>query len=351
MTRYVYIGTYTYITRTEHRPEGIYLLTINPETGHLTPAGGFVSGPNPSFLAVHPNKRFVYSVNEGRDGAASSFALDPSTGALTRLNSQPTGGADPCYISFDPSGKYVLIANYSGGSLCVLPILADGTLGPQTDHVQHVGKGPNEQRQEKAHAHSIRFDPSGKFALACDLGMDQVFIYHLENGKLILHNITSTPPGAGPRHLEFNKAGNVLYIANELNSTVTVCDWDSPAGKATPRESLSTLPEGFEGESTVADIHLHLSGRVLYVSNRGDDSLARFMVDLATGSLTPAGHTKTHGATPRNFAIDPEGRYLIAANQDGNSLVVFAAKGDGLLTPTGQVLEYGRPVCVQMVDI
>lgn len=354
MTPYrLYIGTYTIWPGQETRTEGIFLATMDPDTGRVTIERGFDAGPNPSFLTLSRDRRHLFAVNERTQGGTSAFAVDAASGTLTPLNSQPVQGADPCYLTLDPTGRWLLVACYSSGNLVTLPVQADGSLGALVEHIQHVGTGPNTARQEKAHAHSVRFDPSQTFALAADLGMDRVWVYRLDaqTGKMS----ANTPPGldgepgAGPRHLEFHPNGRFLYIANELGSSVTACAWDGQAGKITSFQTLSTLPQGFSGENLVADIHITPSGEYLYVSNRGHNSLAGFRVDAAAGSLSALGATSCGGNFPRNFAIDPAGKFLLCANQYSGDLVTFKLGADGSLTPTGDKLALASPVCVLFV--
>lgn len=352
MSDILYIGTYTKSQPgEEHRLEGILVFEMDPATGQLEQRPAVVSGPNPSFLALHPNGKTLFATNETLDSSASAFAIDAPDGAPVLINSEVTRGAHACYASVDPSGRWLLVSNYSSGSLVVFPIGEDGRLGPQTDLVQHKGHGPNTQRQETAHAHSIRFDPSGRFALAADLGIDRVLVYRLDEkkGKLVPHNPpgVDAKPGAGPRHMAFDRSGRFLYVANELDSTVAACAWDAETGVIQPLETISTLPEEFSGENTVADIHLTPSGEYLYVSNRGHDSLAGYRVDAQSGRLSLIGIFPCGGSWPRNFAIHPAGRYLLVANQYSNNLVVFQIEANGVLTPNGVECEVPAPVCVQ----
>jgi 6-phosphogluconolactonase len=356
MTQYVYFGTYTHQRGGGHRPQGIYQYRWDAQSGSLEFAAAYGEAQNPSFLAVHPTKRFLFSVNELGGGGASAFAVEAGSGSLTFLNSQSTNGAHPCYLSCDPSGRWLLAANYSSGSLSVFPIGEDGQLGPLAEHVQHEGKGTNPRRQERTHAHSIRFDPSGRFVLAADLGIDQLLVYRLDEktGKLTPNDPPALHlhPGAGPRHFAFDPQARCVYIANELDSTVTACTWDSQRGAMKTIQSLSTLPEDFSGESTVADIHFTPDGKYLYVSNRGHDSLAIYTANSQTGLLTLAGFAPAGGKTPRNFAIAPDGRYLLCANQDSDNVVIFRIDADsGFLTPTGQEVSVPLPVCVLFVDL
>jgi 6-phosphogluconolactonase len=351
MNHTIYVGTYTHSQPgDDHRKEGIFLYSMDPSTGRLKRSMGVEGGENPSFLAIHPSQKFLFATNETLDSYASAFRIEAPDGRPVFINKEVTHGAHACYASFDPGGRWLLVANYSSGSLAVLPIHTDGQLGELTDLVQHQGKGPNPQRQESAHAHSIRFDPSGRFALATDLGTDQIWVYRLDTakGKLVPNDppFVHAIPGAGPRHMAFHHNGRILYVANELGSTVASYAWDPDAGSLRALESFSTLPEGFDGENTVADIHLTPSGEYLYVSNRGHNSLAGFQVDLNNGALTPTGIYSCGGDWPRNFAIEPQGKFLLVANQYSNNLVVFKIEANGALTATGEDAEVPAPVCV-----
>ena len=316
--------------------------------------------PNPSFLALHPNGRFLYAVNEGLEtgdqpgGAVSAFARDPESGNLTYLNRELSHGTDPCHLTVDLGGRCVLAANYSSGSVAVLPIGADGRVGPATYVDQHSGSSVH-QRQQGPHAHAIPLDPTGRFALCPDLGMDQLFVYRLDAAAGTLS--PNDPPGArlapgsGPRHLDFHPSKPWVYVINELGSTVTTFAWDGERGTLGEIQTVSTLPETYMGRSTCADIHVAPSGRFVNGSNRGHDSIAAFAIDEATGALTPLGHTPTGGRTPRNFAIDPTGTYLFAANQDTDTIVTFRLDAaTGQLTPTGQVTNVPSPVCLKLVQ-
>jgi 6-phosphogluconolactonase len=357
MKHFVYIGTYTSLGRgLGHRQEGIYRFRFDSTDGSLTPIGATLDIYNPSFLAIHPNRRFLYAANELGEGAVSAFAIQPETGELAFLNHQPTNGSAPCYVSCDPTGSWLMIANYSSGSIAVYPLAEDGRLGQMSDFIQHRGQlGPNLSRQEHPHAHSIRSDPSGRYILAADLGLDLVFVYRLDTqGKLVPNDPPSgaLPPGAGPRHFEFSLDGRFLYVANELDSTVTACTWDHQRGAIAPFQTLSTLPPDFKEATTVADIHRTPDGAHLCVSNRGHDSLALFRLDQASGRLEAQGYVPTGGRTPRNFAIDPSGQFLYAANQDSDNIVAFQIDlATRALTPTGHEVSVPKPVCVLFVDV
>src|SRR5882762_9485231 len=276
----LYVGTYT---------ENIYLVRMDRRSGELVRVGAANAGANASFLSMHPNGRVLYAVNELEPtGAVSAFAIERATGALTRLNEQPSGGGAPCYVSVDRSGRALLVANYGGGSVALLPIEANGALAA-AHVVQHTGKGPNAERQEAPHAHCILPDPSNRFALAADLGADRVFVYRLDlDGKALRHieeGDAVMRPGAGPRHLTFHPTLPLVFVANELDSTVATLRFDSTRGALTPQGALSTVPAGWTGTNYPADIHVAENGRTLYVSNRGHNSIAVFSIAESTSAL------------------------------------------------------------------
>lgn len=357
----LYIGTYTKPARSERpRSEGIYVYQFEPESGALTHLHTVNSAPNPSFLALDPAARFLFAVNETGEvdghagGAVSAFARDPESGTLTYLNREASHGDAPCYVAVDPSGSCVLVANYSSGSVALLPIGADGRVAPATYVDQHQGSSVHPQRQNGPHAHAIPVDPSGRFALCPNLGIDQVLVYRLDAaGKTLVPN---NPPGAhfapgtGPRHLAFHPTQPFVYVIGELASTITACTWDAEAGILSPFQTVSTLPDDFSGESTCADIHVAPSGRFIYGSNRGHDSIAAFAIDETTGRLTVLGHTPSGGKTPRNFAIDPSGQFLFAANQGSDNIVTFRLDPEtGQLAAPGRVTSVPAPVCIAVL--
>jgi 6-phosphogluconolactonase len=354
---WAFVGTYT----NKGSSKGIYQFDLDPATGKLTPRGLAAEVANPSFVAIHPNHRFLYAVSEVNDasgkkgGAVTAFAIDPKTGCLTRLNHELTGGNGPCHLVVDKQGKNVLVANYGSGCACVLPIHEDGKLGEATDSVQHHGSSVDKDRQEGPHAHSINLDPSNRFAFVADLGLDKVMVYRFDPAKgTIKPNdppSAAVAPGSGPRHFAFHPNGRFAYVINEMKSTITPFAYDAEHGVLKPLHSVSTLPkEGFSGETTTAEVQVHPSGKFLYGSNRGHDSIAVFTIDPQTGELTPAGHQGKDIKTPRNFGIDPTGKFLIVANQDSDSLVVFRIDPQtGELTPTGEKVECPMPVCVKMM--
>jgi 6-phosphogluconolactonase len=353
---WVYIGTYT----SGGPSKGIYRLELDLASGKLTAPELAAETKDPSFLAIHPNQHFLYAVNEGANfngtgaGAVSAFALDPKTGALTSLNQQSSGGAGPCHLVVDRQGKHVLAANYGGGSACVLPIQADGRLGEATSFVQHHGSSANKQRQEKPHAHSVNLDAANHFAFVADLGLDKVLVYRFDAKKGTLTPneppAAAVAPGAGPRHFAFHPNGRYAYVINEMQSTVTAFSYDAERGELKTLETVSTLPKGFKGNTSTAEVQVHPSGKFLYGSNRGHDSIAIFAIDPETGKLTAVGHQAQQIKTPRNFGIDPTGTYLLVANQASNSLVVFRINPKtGELEPTGTLVEVPKPVCVKMI--
>jgi len=358
-TQYIaYVGTYTAKTTSK----GIYAYRFNVENGQLSAIGVAAESVDPSFLAVHPNGKYLYAVNEignfngGTGGAVSSFAIDAKTGALKFLNQVPTRGAGPCHLSLDKTGNYVLVANYDGGSIASFPAHDDGTLGTAAGFVQHLGSGPDKERQEGPHAHWIGTSPDNRFALAADLGLDQVLVYGFDSSKglftPLLSGFAKVKPGAGPRHLAFNPNGKFAYVLSEMDSSVTVFSFQAKTGAFTSLQTISTLPKDFSGPKQAAEIAVHPSGKFLYASSRGHDSIAVFAINEKKGTLTSLGQVLTGGKTPRHFAIDPTGAYLLAENQDSDNIVVFhidAATGN--LIPTGQTVEVPSPVCITFVAV
>jgi 6-phosphogluconolactonase len=351
---WVYIGTYT-----QKGSKGIYRCELDLATGKLSAPVVAGQVANPSFLAIHPNRRFLYAVGETSDfggkktGAVNAFAIDPKTGALSLLNQQSSGGAGPCHLIVDREGKNVLAANYGGGSACVLPIQADGKLGAATAVVQHKGSSVNPKRQEGPHAHSINLDPANRFAFVADLGLDKVMVYRFDpaKGTLTPHEPPSAAvaPGAGPRHFAFHPGGKYAYVINELANTVTAFRYDPERGTLTEIQTISTLPKDFQGTSYTAEVQVHPSGKFLYGSNRGHDSIAVFTIG-DDGKLTPAGHQSEGIKTPRNFGIDPTGTYLLAASQAADRVIVFRIDPkSGELRPTGSAVEVPVPVCVKFM--
>jgi 6-phosphogluconolactonase len=280
--------------------------------------------------------------------------LDPGSGTLRFLNCKPTYGTDPCHLTVDQTGRHVLVANFMSGSVCVLPVREDGSLGDATDVIQHQGSSVDPVRQSGPHAHAVTLDESGRYAFVPDLGMDRVMVYKLDanHGKLIPHDEpwVEVAPGAGPRQLVMHPRGGYAYLINELDSTMTAFRYDRDQGTLWEMQTLSTLPEGFDGTSTCAEVQISPSGKFLYGSNRGHDSIVIYAVDRAGGMLTCVGHESTQGKTPRNFVVDPTGGFLLAANQDTGNLVVFKLDpASGELAATGHSVEVPTPVCVKAI--
>jgi len=355
-TALVYIGPYT-----NGKSRGIYLFHMDLATGKLE-AAGMTPASDPSYVTTDPNQRFLFAVGEGgnfqgkKAGSVSAFTLQSPSGALEALNQESSGGEAPCHLVVDHTGKNLLVANYTGGSVSVFPIDSDGRLGPASAFVQHKGTGADPQRQEHAHAHGVVLSPDNRFALVADLGLDRVYVYRFdaEHGTITPNDPPwlSTAPGAGPRHIAFHPNGKFLYAINELNSTVALMDYDAEHGRLTGKQALSTLPADAKlpkGGNSCAELEIHPSGKFLYGSNRGHNSIAIFSIDQETGRLTPIGHQSSGGKVPRGFAIDPTGNWLVAANQDSANVVVFKIdRQTGLLTPTGTTVEVDRPVCVRI---
>ncbi|MEX0938778.1 MAG: lactonase family protein [Pirellulales bacterium] len=353
----VYIGTYT-----GSGSQGIYAAKFDTAEGTLSEPSLAAESSNPSFVALHPGGRYLYAVNEdaqyqGQDsGAVSAYSVDRQSGRLTPLGSQPSGGAAPCHLAVDRTGKYVLAANYSGGSTIVLPITEGGGLGPASDFVQHTGSSVDPRRQRAPHAHGVYLDPTNRFALVADLGLDKVLIFRFnpQQGTLSPNEpaAANVAPGSGPRHLAIHPSGRYVYAINEITSTLTAFQFDPQSGAMQQLHTLSTLPEGHEGGNSTAEIQIHPSGKFLYGSNRGHNSIAIFRVDEDSGRVTSLGHQPSGGETPRNFNIDPTGQYLLAANQGSDDVVVFRIDAEsGKLTATGESITVSRPVCVEFLPL
>lgn len=349
----VYFGTYT-----GGDGKGIYVAELDRATGKLSPPQLAGEAVNPSFLAIHPTKKFLYAVGEVSDfegkktGGVSAFAIDPKSGALKLINQASSGGAGPCHLTVDATGKDVLVANYGGGSVACLPINDDGSLRPASSFIQHEGSSVDKQRQQGPHAHSINIDAANRYAIAADLGLDKLLVYRFDpaQGKLTPNDPPSValPAGGGPRHFAFHPDRQHAYACNEMLSTVSALSYDPKLGILKELQTISTLPAGGHPGNSTAEVRVHPSGKFVYVSNRGHDSIAMFAVDAATGKLTPLGHESTRGKVPRNFNIDPSGKYLLAANQDSANIVVFEIDAEqGTLKPTGSEINVSRPVCVR----
>jgi 6-phosphogluconolactonase len=353
----LFVGTYT---NTKAASKGIYAYRYNPSSGQLTSLGVAAETPNPSYLAVDATHQFLYAVNELEDykgeksGAVTAFSIDRKTGKLTKLNDVASRGKDPCYISLDNTGKYVLVANYTSGNIAVFPAQKGGRLGEAAALVQHHGSGPNQERQEGPHAHYIRTTADNRFAVVSDLGLDKLLVYRFDasSGSLTPNDppAADLPPGEGPRHAAFAPNNKFAYTVNELKSTVTAFTFDANAGVLKAFQTVSTLPKDFNGPNDGAEIHVHPNGKFLYTSNRGHDSIAEFSIDQSTGRLTLVHNFSIQGKTPRDFELDPAGRYLLAAGQDTNNVVVFRIDPTtGELRPIGQSVDVPAPVGLRFV--
>lgn len=351
----VYFGTYT-----REDSKGIYRADLDDATGQVSPPVLAAEVANPSFLAFHPLAPWLYAVSEIADhggqksGAVSSFRIQ-ADGSLSSLNQQPTGGAGSCYVSVDPSGGAVLVANYSGGSCASFPVQPDGSLGPSGSFHQHAGASVDPRRQTGPHAHSIVPDPNGHRALVPDLGLDRIFIYALDAGAgtLVANDppFVTTPAGGGPRHLAFHPKGPFAFANLEMGNQLVAFTYQAESGLLTAVDQQSTLPADFQGANTTAETLVHPSGRFVYVSNRGHDSLAAFAIDPATGRLRFLGCTPSGGQMPRNFGIDPSGRFLLVAHQKSGNVVSFAIDQEtGSLSPTGFEVRVSNAVCVRFLQ-
>ena len=348
-----YVGTYT-----SGKSKGIYLYSLNLRSGELKYVATTEGVKDPSFLAVAPSHRYLYAVNEveefggKKSGALSSFAIDQGTGNLKLLNQQPSLGGAPCYLFVDRRGRFVLVANYVGGNVAVLPIRSDGSLGEATDLKQDLGSSINAERQEGPHAHCVVLDAANRFAYACDLGTDKIMIFRFDarRGKLIPNKTpwVQVKPGGGPRHLTFHPGGKYAYVINELHATVTTFARAPGKGNLKEVQTIPTLPPDFSGENTSADVHASPDGRFLYSSNRGHDSVAAFQIAPRSGKLTFIAQQSSGGKAPRNFAIDPTGAFVLVANQKSDNIVTFRRDvKTGRLTTTGHVAEVPSPVCLK----
>jgi 6-phosphogluconolactonase len=352
----VYVGTYT-----DHGSKGIYAYRFDSSTGKMTSLGLAAETTEPSFLAVDPSGRFLYAVNETETyngqptGAVSAFATQPDAGKLSLLNQVSSQGTDPAHITLDRTGKYALVANYTSGSVAVFALLKDGRLGEVTSFVQHKGSSVNPERQKGPHAHAIALSPDNRFAVVADLGLDQLLVYSFDAAKGTLGTqpqIVKASPGAGPRHLVFSTDGRFLYMLNEMQSSVISYSYDAASGALHELQTISSLPKGFSGENTAAEIEIDPSGKFVFASNRGDDSIAVFAIESRTGMLTHVETDSTGGKTPRNFAIDPTGSWLLAADQDSDNIVVFRIdQKTGHLSPTGNPLQVTSPVCLKFAAL
>ncbi|WP_417383082.1 lactonase family protein [Gimesia sp.] len=355
----VYVGTYTRGSDSK----GIYQLLLDSKTGKLTHVDVTENVVNPSFLAIHPNQKYLYAVNEitdfegGNSGAISAFSIDSANGKLTFLNQKDSRGGSPCHLVVDRTGKVLLVANYSSGTVCSFLLEEDGPLTGLKSISRHLGSSVNPQRQQSPHAHSINLSPDNTRAVVADLGIDKLVVYFFDpqEGSLIPNGFREIKmaPGAGPRHFAFHPSGKWGYVINELDLTVTAMDYNQKTGELDIIQNISTVPAGTKrkGNST-AQVLVHPSGKFLYGSNRGPNTIAMYRIDQKTGKLTSLGYQPTGGAIPRNFNIDPSGTFLLAANQDSNNVVVFKIdQKTGLLKPTGHEITVPKPVCIQFLPV
>ena len=354
---YVYIGTYT-----RNKGKGIYSFHFNASSMAVTPAALAAEAPNPSFLAVHPNGRFLYASNEHpapndpeKNGTVTAFTIDPATGNLTLLNRVSARGEGPAHIVLDKTGRAMIVANYLGGSVALLPVTPDGKLGEATAFYQQTGSGPVKGRQDVPHAHGAAFSPDNRFAILAEHGIDEVMVYRVDAAKSTMvpaeTPIYKATPGAAPRHVTFSPSGRFVYVLNEIGSTITVYGYGAAAGTLSKTQEITTLPADFHGNSGTAQLQLDRAGKFLYASNRGHDSIAVFAVDPKLGTLRLVEHVPTQGKTPRDFSLDPTGGFLFVANQNSDNVVIFKVNPNtGKLTPTGIVIsDVPEPVCVVFV--
>jgi len=360
-----YVGTYTEDEGKATKSKGIYAYRYDAKTGDIASLGVAAEATNPSFIAVHPGGRFLYAVNEisnykgANSGGVSAFSIDRdkrgrATGKLTLLNEVPSRGAGPCYIAIDRTGRYVLVANYDGGSVAVFPIQPDGSLGEASAFVQHTGHGADPERQERPHAHSIDLSADNRLAFVDDLGLDELLVYRFDPAKGTLTPgdppFAKLDPGSGPRHFAMRADDKFAYVVSEMKGTVTV--FANDGGQLQSLQTISTLPKDFSGHVEDAEIEVLPSQRFLYASNRGHNSIAVFAIDRDKGTLTLVDITPTLGKTPRHFEIDPTGNYLFAENSESNNIVVFRIdQKTGRLTPTGKVLDVPSPVCLKFLKV
>jgi 6-phosphogluconolactonase len=354
-TPLMYVGTYT----AKDAP-GIFVYRVDAG-GALTKLHEINGLPNPTFLAIHPSKKFLYAVNEVGDfggkpaGAVSAFAIQPD-GSLVAINQQSSVGSGPCHIIIDRAGKNALVANYGSGSAAVLPINDDGSLAPASSFVQHTGAGPDASRQEGPHAHSATLSPDERFAYVADLGLDKLMTYRFDGSAGALE--TNVPPhtalhaGAGPRHFVFHPKGRWAYVINELDNTVVAYDYSAGTGALGVKQTITTLPAGWKGTSYCADIHISPDGKFLYGSNRGHDSIVIYAIARTGGLLSLVGHQAEGITWPRNFAIDPAGAFMYVANQNSDSVIAFEMNAStGALTPTSIRADVPKPVCIQFLTL
>jgi 6-phosphogluconolactonase len=352
---YLLVGTYT-----SGKSEGVYVYKFNSQTGEFIHVSTAKNVSNPSYLTVSPDEKYVYAVNENHNeaqngGEVTSFSFDKKTGILAQLNKQPSAGNDPCYISINKSGKFVLVGNYSSGTASVLPVKKDGSLEPAVSVIKHEGSGVNSERQEGPHVHSTVLSKDNNYVFVSDLGIDKIMIYSFDNKK---GKLTPAPtpyvevePGAGPRHFEFHPNNKFAYLMEEMTGGISVYAYKGK-GQLDLLQNISALPPDYIGTVGSADIHVSPDGKFLYASNRGEsNTIAIFSINQQSGELTPVGHQSTLGKTPRNFNFDPSGNFLLVANQNSDNIIIFKRdKTTGLLTDTGKKIDVGNPVCIKWIQ-
>ncbi|MGO9641750.1 MAG: lactonase family protein [Candidatus Acidiferrales bacterium] len=354
---WVFFGTHV-----DQPGHGFFVARFDTRTGALTKPEFLLQAAAPAFFVIDPDGKHLYTANSletynGQPtGLVSAYKVDPVTARLTLLNQQPSGGADPSYVSLDKTGRYLFVANYNGATIAAFALNPDGSIGNRTAFIQHTGKGVNPTRQTQAHPHSIRVDPTNHFAFVPDLGLDKIFVYRFDarDGSLTPNDppFASVAPGSGPRHLDFDPAGRFAYVLNEMASKVTVFAWDSTHGVLTEVQTISSLPAGFTGTSAAAEIRVHPTGRFLYCTNRGDNSIAVFAVDAASGRLSLIEHVSTQGKMPRNFEFDPTGHWLLVSNHDSDNALVFKIHlATGKLTPQGTPVSLPLPFCERFLPV
>jgi len=338
--------------------ESVHLFQLNLQDGSLKKLNAVDGLTNPSFLKIHPNGKYLYTVNEvstfdgKKSGGVTAFALDVNGGKLNKINQQPSGDTGPCHLTVDATGKYVLVAHYGGGSTSVLPIKIDGSVGAVVSQIKHKGSSVH-SRQKAPHAHAVHVGPNNKFAFAPDLGIDKVLVFSFDEKTGAIAETkfdgAKLEPGSGPRHFGFHPDGKFAYVINEIKQTVTAFRYNAKRGRLRTLQTLSTVPHPVDGNST-AEVLVHPTGQFLYGSNRGHNSIAIFRINEKNGKLTALGHESTRGSTPRNFGIDPTGQFLLAANQQSDNVAVFRINQDtGKLKFTGNEIKLSKPVCVRMI--
>jgi 6-phosphogluconolactonase len=355
---FVYIGTAVYEGGSP--TNDIYLANLNLTSGELTPLGIAGHAVNPGFIAIHPNRKFLYTTSEygnyqgKKSGAVNAFSIDRQTGRLHLLNTVASGAPNPSFVALDKTSRYAAVSNYYGG-VAVFPIEQDGKLGAVSSYMQETGSSVNRERQDAPHAHSVNFSPDNRFTIAADLGLDKLLVYRFDasTGKLSPNEFpfAKFEPGSGPRHFAFAPNGKFVYVINELQSTLTVLTYDPATARMHPIESVSTLPSDFHGPKSGAEVEVSSSGKFVYTSNRGHDSITVFAIKPDDGTVSAIQHESTQGKTPRNFEIDPTGRYLLVGDQDSDKVVVFRVDSQtGRLSPTGHSLAATAPVCIKFME-